>query len=90
MQDRAPGTLSKNQALRDNAAGPQTLQVMGVLVSEGRRTRESVSALSAGGLWVWITVPWGQCHPSLLWVLSAGCPVLSHPENNRGWEMSPT
>lgn len=48
------------------------------------------SALSAGGLWVWITVPWGQCHPSLLWVLSAGCPVLSHPENNRGWKMSPT
>lgn len=81
-----PGT--QVPALGDNAVGlTDSLQLMGAAVGVVWITLR-LSALSTEGLWVWITVPWGRCHPSLLWVLSAGCPVLSHPENNRGWGMS--
>lgn len=42
----------------------------------GSRHRGSLGTQSA--------VPWGRCLRFLLWVLSAGCPVLSYPEKRTG------
>lgn len=36
------------------------------------------------GLSVQSTVPWGRCLRFLLWLLSAGCPVLNCPERSTG------
>lgn len=45
--------------------------------------------LAKGGLGMQSAVPWGQCLQFLLWVLSADCPVLSHPVNNTGQGREP-
>lgn len=81
-----PGAFCSQPQPCTSTALKTTLWPPGLAVNQldfsfsGSRHRGSLGTQSA--------VPWGRCLRFLLWVLSAGCPVLSYPEKRTGWGVS--